>query len=341
MRSLATSRPTLLLALFVLSGCGSGGRASAPSTESPPPTTTGSPSPASPAPTAGGVDLSSLTGRIAFSGGSPHAEDVYVIQADGTGLTRVTSDPAADFDPTWSPDGSRIAYRHQPGDDTTTDIYVIGVEGSGARNVTRSDGVADWGPAWSPDGSKIVWNSDRDSPGAFRGYLMGPDGTHVRPLGADVWVEYPAWSPDGTKLAFMGQTPEGTENYEIYTVDADGTGLRRLTRSPGPDGWPAWSPDGRRIVFASVRDDCAFSGAPDCKTTGDIGPYHTMYVMNADGSGQTRLSDAFAQIPDWSPDGRYIVFEGRGGLSIIRADGSGLTALPTGVSSSGFPDWTT
>src|SRR6266487_2191196 len=153
--------------------------------------------------------------------------------------------------------------------------------------------------------------------------------TGVRPLGADVWVEYPAWSPDGTKLAFMGQTPEGSENYEIYVVNADGTGLRRLTRSPGPDGWPAWSPDRRQILFASVRDDCAYSHAAGCKTTGDIGPYHTLYVMHADGSHQARVSDVFGQIADWAPDGRYIVFEGRDGLSIIRADGSDLTMLVT------------
>ena len=71
----------------------------------------------------------------------------------------------------------------------------------------------------------------------------------------------------------------------------------------------------------------------------DIGPYPTLYVIDADGSRQTRISDAFGQIANWSPDGRYIVFEGRRGLSIMQADGSGLTTLPTGVSPSGFPDW--
>jgi Tol biopolymer transport system component len=65
----------------------------------------------------------------------------------------------------------------------------------------------------------------------LRGYLMHPDGSDERPLGAGVWVEYPAWSPDGTKLAFVAQTPVGTENYEIYVVDADGAGLRR-SRTP-------------------------------------------------------------------------------------------------------------
>jgi TolB protein len=287
----------------------------------------------------GGIDLSTLKGRIAFSGGPPHSENVYVIHADGTGRLRVTSDPAADFDPTWSPDGSRIAYRHQTGEDTTTDIYVIATDGSGARNLTQSGGVADWGPAWSPDGTEIAWNSDGRTPGTFRGFLMHPNGSHVQPLGADAWVEYAAWSPDGSELAFMGQTPEGTDDYEIYVVGADGTGLRRLTNSPGPDGWPSWSPDGRRILFASVRDDCAYSDDADCKTTGDIGPYHTLYVMSADGSRQTQLSDVFAQIADWSPDGRYIVFGGRAGLGLMRSDGSDLTELPTGVSSSGFPDW--
>jgi Tol biopolymer transport system component len=293
------------------------------------------------APGIGPIDLSSLKGRIAFSGGPPHAEDVFVVDANGAGFARVTSDPAADFDPTWSPDGTRIAYRHQPGDDLTTDIYVIDTDGSAARDLTRNDGVPDWGPSWSPDGKRIVWNSGRNHPGTFRGYLMKPDGSGVRPLGADVWVEYPAWSPDGRRLAFMGQTPEGSENYEIYVVGADGTGLRRLTDSPGADGWPAWSPDGSRILFSSVRDDCSYTDATDCTTSGDLGPYHRLYVMNADGSGQTRLSEAFGQIADWSPNGRYIVFEGRSGLSVIRADGSGLTTLPVDVSSPAFPDWTT
>jgi Tol biopolymer transport system component len=334
---------TMLSVGVLLAGaCTGGGVASTPTatlptSEKP---TGASPTPTASAPATGRIDLSSLTGRIAFSGGPPHAEDVFLINANGTGLARVTSDPAADFDPTWSPDGTRIAYRHQPGDDSTTDIDVIEADGSAARDVTRNDGVSDWGPSWSPDGRRIAWNSDRGRPGTFRGYLMNPDGSDVRPLGADVWVEYPAWSPDGTKLSFMGQTPEGTENYEIYLVRADGTGLRRLTDSPGPDGWPAWSPDGRRILFSSVRDDCTYSDAPDCKTTGDIGPYHTLYVMNADGINQTRLSDVYGQIADWSPNGRYIVFEGQGGLSIMRADGSGLTTLPISVSSAAFPDWT-
>jgi TolB protein len=285
------------------------------------------------------IDPSSLVGQITFSGGPPHAEDVFVIDADGTHLRRVTDSPAADFDPTWSPDGNRIAYRHQAGTDSSTDIDVIDLDGSRPRRLTRNEGVADWGPAWSPTGDQIVWNSDSGTPGRFRGFLMSPDGSNVKSLGVDMWVEYPAWSPDGKRIAFMGPPPEAATDYEIWVANADGTGLRRLTHEPGPDGWPSWSPDGRRILFSSVRDDCTYSTKPDCKSTGDIGPYHTLYVMDADGTHQTRLSDAFGQIADWSPDGRYVVFGGLGVLTVMRADGSGLTRLPTGVVESGFPDW--
>jgi Tol biopolymer transport system component len=289
---------------------------------------------------AGPIDLSSLTGRIAFSGGAPGAEDVYVVNADGTGLRKVTTDPEAQFDPTWAPDGRRIAYRYQKGKDfMATDIFVANADGSRPVNLTRSQNSVDWGPAWSPDGTKIAWNSDRDDPGGgtLHGFVMNPDGSGWTRIPGKVWVEYPAWSPDGTKIAFMGQTPSGSENYEIYVMNADGAGLMRLTDSAASDGFPSWSPDGRRIAFTSTRDDCSMSDAPDCKTTGDIGPYHTPYVMNADGSDPDRLTERFAMFVDWAPSGDYLVFSP--GLNIIRPDGSGMTTLNVRVGEPEFPDW--
>jgi Tol biopolymer transport system component len=282
------------------------------------------------------VDVSALEGRIAFSSST---DDVYVINADGSRLRRLTSSRALDFDPAWSPQGTRIVYRHQSGDDLSADIHVMDADGSRDRRLTN-DSYADWGPDWTPDGRRVVFNSSRgaDSIGLV-GYLINADGSGRERIPGDIFFEYPAISPDGKRVAFMSQTPPGTENYEIYVMNLDGSGLQRLTRSPGPDGWPAWSPDGTRIAFSSVRDDCVFSDAEDCLTTGDLGEWHTLYVMNADGSSQRRLTRTFAQFPAWSPDGEHILFAPF--LNVIRPDGTGLTRIPVeGIGAEPeMPDW--
>jgi Tol biopolymer transport system component len=112
-----------------------------------------------------------------------------------------------------------------------------------------------------------------------------------------------------------------------------------LTTAPGEDGWPAWSPDGTRIVFSSARDDCSISDAADCRTTGDIGPWEDVWIMNSDGSSQHRLSSEFGQFFAWSPDGSAILVTGDRPF-LIRADGTGLTPFPTkGVAHPLFPSW--
>jgi TolB protein len=293
----------------------------------------------------GNIDLTSLHGRIVFSAGTPLHEDVYMINADGKGLTRVTRDPAADFDPTWSPDGAQIAYRHQAGPHTTqTDIFVTAADGGEPTDLTMSPGVSDWGPAWSPDGAQIAWNSMRDDPrsGVLHGFVMNPDGSEVRRITDEIWVEYPAWSPDGSKIAFMAQEPGASgldPDYNIYVMNADGSGITKLTDAPGTEGFPAWSPDGTQIGFSSTQDDCSNTSDPECLSTGDIGPFYALFVMDTDGSRQTRLTDLFVQFMDWSPDGRFIVFNGQDGLNVIKADGSALTTIPIGVQDPSFPDW--
>ena len=278
------------------------------------------------------IDVSSLVGRITLSS----EDDVYTANAGGNGLVRVTSRHGPEFDSAWSPDGRRLVYRDsRRGINENDEIYVVDADGSNAHNVTK-DPANDWGPDWSPDGRTIVFNSDREGP-PMGGYLIDPDGSHLRRISTDAWVEYPAWSPDGTRIAFMGGT--SASEYDIWVVDVDGSNLVRLTDSFGPDGWPAWSPDGTRIAFSSVRDDCSYSDAPDCRTTGDIGPHHDIWVVNADGSGLARVTPEFGQFVTWSPDGQELLISGYD-LYVIRPDGTGRASLDIqGLRGGLFPDW--
>jgi Tol biopolymer transport system component len=278
------------------------------------------------------IDVTKLTGRIVLSAG----DDIYTANADGTQLFRVTGRQGPEFDPAWSPDGGQIVYRDsRRGINEDDEIFVIDADGTNPRNLTKNPGN-DWGPDWSPDGRTIVFNSDRDGL-PMGGFLVDADGSHLRRIATDAYVEYPAWSPDGTRIAFMGG--ESAAEYDIWVVDVDGTNLVQITDSPGPDGWPAWSPDGNRIAFTSVRDDCSMSDAPDCRGTGDIGPHHDVWVVGADGTGLARVTPEFGQFVTWSPDGRYLLVTGYD-LFVIRPDGSGRASLDiAGLSGGMFPDW--
>jgi Tol biopolymer transport system component len=261
--------------------------------------------------------VTSLSGRIVFD----NSDDVWSINADGTGLTRLTRSPWPEFDATWSPDGTRIAFRSEP--DGDQEIWLMNADGSGQRRLTR--GLS---PAWSPDGSKIAYASPGDilcppgrGPRCTGISIMNADGSEQHRVPNTDGGEYPSWSPDGKRIAFNSNL---SGDHLMYIVDVDVSHLVDLSRLG--EGWQVdWSPDGRSMLFTSHRDH------PD--------NYTDIYVMRPDGSGVKRLTDMRAYTPAWSPDGSHIVFSAPG-LFVMRADGSGITSLPVaGVGETSLPDW--
>jgi TolB protein len=246
-------------------------------------------------------------GHIAFSmGGLGHA-DIYAVKADGSGLVRLTDDQAADFDPSWSPDGRRIAYRHE--DERSGQIYVMNADGSRQLNLTRRRGL-DYSPAWSPDGRRIAFGSVRAGKATI--WVMRPDGSGRRRL-SRVYGEYPAWSPDGKKIAFDHIAfGSGSTDWDIWVMNADGSDARPLIASGASEQGPAWSPDGRTIAYQSDR------GAPP--------NYARIWLARSDGSRRHLLTRRLGERPVWSKRGRYVLFTAAR-IFVVGRDGSGLRSV--------------
>ena len=281
------------------------------------------------------LSLDELEGRIVFD----DYEDLWTMNADATDLRRLGERPGSEFDGAWSPDGRSIAYRDsRRGINEDDEVYVMASDGSGVRNVSN-DPANDWGPDWSPDGEWIVFNSDRDG-FPLGGYLVRPDGTDLHRIETDAWFEYPSYSPDGSRIVFMGH--DGGD-YDIYVLEVATGETTRLTDAPGGDGWPAWSPDGTTIAFKTERDDCLRApDREDCWRTDEPGEHHDIWLMDAEGTDQRRVTPEVGQFVAWSPDGATLLISGRT-LFVVRPDGTGRVEvrpdeLP--YAPGGLPDWT-
>jgi protein-disulfide isomerase/LysM repeat protein len=269
-------------------------------------------------------------GQIVFVSDRDGNQEIYIMDASGDHVRRLTDNPAADSMPAWSLDGTRIVFQSQR--DGNWEIYMMNADGSGVQRVT-DDPADDTEPLWlSVDTTEfLLFRSNRGGSNSL--YTMSLDGSSIQPVTGndflmadvtskvlrfayvqdDLWtfalddpsslahrltfqggVSYPAWSPDGKQIAFGLELNGDSGIYVIDYVDyGSGEGhLRELTPDTARDTMPTWSPDGRQIAFVSERN-----GNPE------------IYVMNSDGGPAHQLTDNAANdlYPDWGPGETTVV----------------------------------
>jgi hypothetical protein len=271
-------------------------------------------------------------GKIAWSSDRDFGNhDIYSMNADGSGVARLTTDLGQDTRPTWSPNGQEIAFM------TTRngfgEIWVMNADGSNQHRVAT--GID---PAWSPDGSHLAFTPA----GGPELDTIRADGTGLQtiltgtPCPTDPGepcedFDYPEWSPAGDAIAFQRytqvQASDGTivyEAWEIVTAAADGSGIIDVL---GDGFQPSWSPDASQIAFS------------------DFGNNLDLFTMTATGANRTVVSSLPAQQNQvaWSPDGAKLTFLSTSGgdseIDTIGVDGTGLTQLTSNADIDRFPDW--
>lgn len=173
-------------------------------------------------------------------GSDIYNRDIFIMNADGTGVQQLTFDPVEAYDPAWSPDGLSIAYISDR--DIPSAIYVVDLASGVDQRLSDNDWPV-WDPAWSPDGAWIAFCklSDRTS----HVWLMAADGSGARQVtSTEVWgVRSPTWSPDGTRIAFAREDDRDDDvGSDIYVVSLESGAEERITEHPGEDLDPNWTP---------------------------------------------------------------------------------------------------
>ena len=258
------------------------------------------------------IGLASNTGRIVFTSFRDGNYEIYVMDADGGNQERLTNHPADDFQPDWSPDGTKIAFVSRR-DGGASQIHVMDADGKNVIRLTDGRG-GKRDPDWSPDGGKIAFSVDDL---VDRIDVMDADGNNRVRHEDQAWE--PSWSPDGGTIAFLSSRNGGNEIYLVGTGRPEPKRrIQRVTHDLAPKGNPSFSLDGRRIAYVVAENQ---------------GPGQ-IYVVGADGRNRVRLTQNEENDwgPAWSPDGRAIAYSdwGRdfhGTIHLMASDGKYLRQL--------------
>ncbi len=218
--------------------------------------------------------------RIVFaSNRSDSNYEIHVMNAAGSGVTRLTNAPGADIQPAFSPNGARIVFIGNRPSTPQGTIWSMDADGSDPLRLRDSgSGFLDenLNPVYSPDGTRIAFDSRRGPLNNFNVdiYSIVTDGSDERRLTTTAGDDLqPAYSRDGSSMVFISWRDGSAQNGEIYTMKADGTGRRRITSTTFKETELTFSIDGAQIVFSAN-----YNGTPD------------LYAINRDGSGLRRIT---------------------------------------------------
>jgi len=247
--------------------------------------------------------------KIAFVAKQGRSSEIYTINFDGSGLTKVTNFGSTTLSPRWSPDGGTIAFISLK--DGNADLYFRRLKDYSTRKVSEFRGLNLLG-GWSPDGQKLLLTLSKD--GNEEIYQLDLAGGQLKRLTHDFAIDVsPAWSPDGSRIAFVSNR---SGSPQIFIMDSDGARVRRLTFEGSYNTSPAWSPNGSRIAFEGLKNG-----------------RFKIFSISEDGGSLTQISPDTGdnESPSWSPDGRHVVFSQRGNgagkIVVMNANGTNIRVL--------------